>query len=715
MSRFQTCANLLILLCLSLFTTLASAQKTPDAFTFLDVTDTHQTATGEIEPLKRLAKDALEMPMKPAFVIDTGDITEAGRPEEYARFKEGISDLLEAKIDFYPVPGNHDVRWSPDGKEGFTKAFGKLYRSFDYGGAHFVLLDSTVALEHWGHFDKAELDWLDKDLKRLRPETPIFLFMHHSVGRDTPETRFIDNEYDLLKKLKDRNVVAMFTGHGHSDLEWKTNGIQTYMARGLYQGSYYRVAVTPLIVTVDRVYTKDPGPVFHQSIPITRRAKGSILRAGWDDPDNPFLERKRPAVTLEPRAVADNPDSEKSEYRVDESAWKAMKKDARDIWRDTFATKGLAIGNHTTTVRLTTSSGVAISDELNFEVERESSEATRRWALNLEGPIQSDPIVVGDTLFTSCLDGKVYALSTDKGKKRWFFASKAPIYGTPLIDEGVLYVASSDHFLYAIQASNGRLKWKFDTGGVLFATPAVAKGVVCIGGNGKIFGVDLKTGLEKWEQPAGAFFQSKAATDGEAFYLGGWDNKLTSLDALTGEVRWRKPLGKNFYVSPAISSPCLSEGRVFICSNDNTLYSLDSASGETIWTAKAPKSGDVFGYSSPAVSGGKLFLAGLGTNGDVYAFDSKSGKPLWQSATGQQFYDSSVKVAPNGASLAIMGLRGKCSILDTANGKKLWGYELGPGNIFSTPSYDGKTLYTVTMANDVQAINAPLGRSGEER
>ena len=62
-----------------------------------------------------------------------------------------------------------------------------------------------------------------------------------------------------------------------------------------------------------------------------------------------------------------------------------------------------------------------------------------------------------------------------------------------------------------------------------------------------------------------------------------------------------------------------------------------------------------------------------------------------------------------------MGLRGKCSILDTANGKKLWGYELGPGNIFSTPSYDGKTLYTVTMANDVQAINAPLGRSGEER
>ena len=56
MSRFQSYANLLILLGFSLLTTLASAQKTPDAFTFLDVTDTHQTATGDIEPLKSLAK-----------------------------------------------------------------------------------------------------------------------------------------------------------------------------------------------------------------------------------------------------------------------------------------------------------------------------------------------------------------------------------------------------------------------------------------------------------------------------------------------------------------------------------------------------------------------------------------------------------------------------------------------------------------------------------
>jgi hypothetical protein len=57
--------------------------------------------------------------------------------------------------------------------------------------------------------------------------------------------------------------------------------------------------------------------------------------------------------------------------------------------------------------------------------------------------------------------------------------------------------------------------------------------------------------------------------------------------------------------------------------------------------------------------------------------------------------------------MAIMGIRGKVSVLSTRDGRQLWGYELGPGNIFSTPEYDGTAVYTVTMANDVQAIAGP--------
>jgi outer membrane protein assembly factor BamB len=701
--------SLPILLLLGCVASLAGAQKQPDTFTFLDITDTHQTATGSVEPLRRLVTSAADSAVRPAFIVDTGDITESGAAAEYEQFKSAITPLASANIQFYAVPGNHDVRWSPGGKEDFAREFGKLYQSFDYGGAHFILLDSTVVLEHWGHFDKAELDWLDKDLKRVRPDTPVFVFMHHSIGRDGPAVRFVDNEYDLIRRLATHNVLAIFTGHGHADLSWKTNGVETLMCRGLYQGSYYRVSVTPVLVTIDRVYTLNPGPAFHVAIPIQRRGKPSQLRAGWDDPNVPFLERKRPAATLEPRAVTDNPDKEKADYHVDDGPWKAMTKDARDIWRDQFLTRPIPVGVHSATVRLTTSNNVTLSDELIFEVERSESEPTQRWAINLDGPIQSSPQLVDNTLYVSCLDNRVYALSADKGKKRWSFPTKGPIIGSPLVVDDVLYVGSTDHFIYAIDVKSGKQRWKYDTGGAVMSTPAVAEGVVCIGGNHTVVGIDIATGHLRWSRPTGGFFQSRAATDGSTFYLGGWDNTVYAFSAAAGEPRWTRKLGRAFYYSPAIASPTAAGGKLYICTNDNTMYSLDASTGGVTWSIHAPKGGDPLGYSSPILSGDAIYVAGLGDHGDVYSFQARDGALRWRAPTGQTFYDSSVKVAPDAASLAIMGVRGKVSVLSTSDGHRLWGYELGPGNIFSTPEYDGKAVYTVTMANDVQAIAGPNG------
>ena len=93
-----------------------------------------------------------------------------------------------------------------------------------------------------------------------------------------------------------------------------------------------------------------------------------------------------------------------------------MTKDARDIWRDVFPTKPISVGVHSAIVRLTTSNNVALTDELIFEVERSAQEPTRRWALDLDGPIQSSPQLLGDTLYVSALDGHCYALSTERGK-----------------------------------------------------------------------------------------------------------------------------------------------------------------------------------------------------------------------------------------------------------------------------------------------------------
>ena len=708
-------------LCVSL---PASAQRAGDrglTFTFLRLSDSGQTADGE-DILAKYAAQFAAAPAKPDFVIDTGNLTANGQDAEYGRLRQGVGSFVGAGIGFYAVPGVQDIRRSPSGKEQFASLFGKTYQAFDKGGTHFILLDTTVLLHRQGHFEKAELDFIAKDLTRLKPETPILLFLHHPIGRDTPQTRPIDNEFEFWPLFQKRNLLAVFCG-GRDDSVGRSgsNGVPIITTRGLAQGAYDRVSVTPLMITIERVPTANPDKA-ETLLKIPTRSKNdrSTILAGWNDPDIPFLARRRPTAKLEPRAFADNPESELGEYRVDSGGWKPLARDARDYWSDQFPTKDISVGIHTAAVRVTTSRGAVLSRELIFEVERDLNEPNRRWAYNLDGSIQSSPVIDNETVYVSSNDGKITALvlaaRDQRGKKKWEVKTKGAVVASPILAKGTLFVGSTDHIFYAIDPANGKIRWRYDAGSPIFAAAAVAQGTVCFGTNEKIIGLGAATGTPKWTHPAGGVFQAAAAADADTFYLGGWDNTLYALNAETGKARWTAKIGRDaagkFAVpfSPAISAPNVAQGRVTIAGLDGVLYALEARAGTPLWQTRAPKGGDAFGQSSVTASdadGGTLYVAGTGEQGSVYAVEGATGHILWQTPIGQPIYDGSPRLAPDGKSLAIMGYRGLAAVLNAQTGAKLWTYELGPGNIFSTPGYDGRALYTVTMENDVQAINGP--------
>ncbi len=247
----------------------------------------------------------------------------------------------------------------------------------------------------------------------------------------------------------------------------------------------------------------------------------------------------------------------------------------------------------------------------------------------------------------------------------------------------------------------------------LFSTAAVSNGVVCFGADRKIFGVDIRTGKERWMQPAGSFFQSRAAVADGVFYLGGWDNTLYALDAETGKPRWTAKMGRGnggrgalaFYYAPAIASPAVGEGRVYVCTNDGVLHAVNAGTGADDWTARAPEGGDPFGYSSPLSAGGKIYVGGLGPHGDCYALDARSGRPLWRCSTGAENYDSSPALA--GSLMAIGSVQGKLSWIDAATGQIRYQYATAPGWSFSTPASDAKTTYLPSMNGLVYAIQLP--------
>ncbi|HLK58828.1 MAG TPA: PQQ-binding-like beta-propeller repeat protein [Chthonomonadaceae bacterium] len=679
--------------------------KQTETFTFLTINDPISPNNAGGAALRKLVADTQEMTLPPAFVVLTGSVTATGNPEEYGRLRDLLAPLTTAKVNFHAVPGSRDVLNSAEGREGFVHLFGAAYRSFDYGAAHFVLLDSTLLFSKLGHFDKAELDWLEKDLRRVKPDTPIFVFLHHTVGQEPPFTRPLDNENDLFTLLNNHNVLAIFTGGPGPETGWKSNGILTLPMSPHNPAAYYRVVVTPLLVTVERVSDRAAKPVVVASLPIAAGAHPSLLRVAWDDPDIPYLERRRPAATLEPRALSDNPDKEQAEYQIDEGPWKPMTKDRRDIWRDQFATQKISIGMHSAVVHLTTSNAITYTGELLFEVERSNTEPTRKWAVDLSGPIQSSPLLLDQTLYVSCMDGKLYALNIQNGKRRWAFPSKGQLLASPVADAGTLYLGSTDHNLYAVEIATGHQRWKHDMGGPVFGTAAVAKGIVCVNVGGRNVGLDAATGNPRWERTAGAFAFTNAMTDGSLFFLGGENHTLTALDATTGTPKWSLPLGNGAEV---VALPVVESGRVYACSTDGWLHCVRISDGIEAWKRRPTRTGTTVGYQSPAIVGSHVVVTEPGPEGYIVALDAITGDEQW----GRQLHQplevgAAPHAAPDGKSLAVMSVRGHVAVLDAADGKPRWSYELGPGNILSTPEYDGSIVYTVTMANDVQALNGP--------
>jgi predicted MPP superfamily phosphohydrolase len=233
-----------------------SLEKEPAAgdFTFLHASDTHvdEESLPRIRRLRALAEEK-----GVAFVLITGDLVrDALRvPEETARQR---FDLFRKEKEAFPmpvwvVPGNHEIFGierhksgvSPDhplyGKAMYERFLGPTYYSFNFGGIHFVGLDTADIEDRWyyGHVDETQLRWLEKDLASVSPETPIVTFNHIPLFsaiasawglRPEGETfgtvievrgksqlrHVVSNFADVLKRLEGRKYPLALGGHFHA-------------------------------------------------------------------------------------------------------------------------------------------------------------------------------------------------------------------------------------------------------------------------------------------------------------------------------------------------------------------------------------------------------------------------------------------------------------------------------------------------------------------
>lgn len=552
----------------------------PGSFAFAFFSDTH-LGLGERnlaacrEMMREIAGGS------PALAVNGGDVTDYGWAGEYDAYAKVLAD---ATFPVHHVPGNHDVRWAPRGLQIFHERVGAPYRIVEREGAWFVLLDSTVPLSHYGHFESAQLRWLERELRRVGRRAPVFVFTHHWVGSDPV---MVDNAAALATVLEPYNVRLVFNGHGHSDLLWEWNGLVCTMNRGLYQGSWQRVEVDREAgeARLKRRTTEVPTLTTIATVPLAApREKRQVWALGASAPP-PSAADDVPtagaAASLRPRWSQRLTGGVMSHLRLDEGVLYVS-----------------AMDGSVSALRATTGDPI--------------------WRAETGGYCHSSPVVDGERVIVGSADGRVYAFDARTGRRRWRTPTGGPVYASAAVAQGVAAIASGDGVVYGLDPATGAVRWRFSLpeGDSAFAqNPAATDGTRIFFGawDRHVYALDAATGTLAWRVPGTerSFAYSPAiaqpAVGGGVVYIPANGNVLHALDAETGATSWT-------YTSPGdkvgYSSPALVDGRIYVgCLGERgEVRCLSAADGREIWTTAT---GSTIYDSSPAVADGFVSIGSV--------------------------------------------------------------------------------------------------------
>ncbi len=232
--------------------------------------------------------------------------------------------------------------------------------------------------------------------------------------------------------------------------------------------------------------------------------------------------------------------------------------------------------------------------------------------------IYGSPAVDGDLVYVGSYDGKIYAISSNKGVKRWIYPREGnlqPIVGGPVVAWGRVYIGCSDGKVYALDAATGDKEWEFETGDKIWSTPAIDAGTVFIGSfDNKLYALNATDPRKKWEFETEGAIASTPLVYYNTVYISSFDRYLCAVDAATGSLRWKFLAENWFWAKPVaynnvIYAPCL----------DGKVYILDAGSGREVVDAidlEGPVS------SSPTLVGNLIVVAS--EEGRVWAIDTSN-------------------------------------------------------------------------------------------
>lgn len=239
-------------------------KSSPSSFQFIHASDTHisEASINRMDKFRGIVDS-----VNPDLVLITGDLVKdalrVDEKEATRLYQLFANERAKIKSTVWLAPGNHEIfgierhlslvndKNPLYGRNMYRHFFGPDYYSFNYGGVHFISLNSLEFEDLWyyGRIDSIQIEWLKKDLATISKSMPIVTFQHipfysggmtmenfteegpgRSLEREHGVMQFrhvVSNADEVMTILKPYNFVLALAGHYHYRQLFSIEGIRT--------------------------------------------------------------------------------------------------------------------------------------------------------------------------------------------------------------------------------------------------------------------------------------------------------------------------------------------------------------------------------------------------------------------------------------------------------------------------------------------------------
>jgi hypothetical protein len=186
---------------------------------------------------KSIVRDIKERTSKNAiFGISLGDLV-GDNLDLHLPYKEAVAEI---GLPWYNVMGNHDMNYDAKADslsdETFESHFGTNNYSFNYGKAHFIVLDDILYPDprdgkgYWGGFRPDQLKFVENDLKFVENNKLVVVSLHIPLDdKEDGEKAFRQSDrqklYDLLKPYDNVLIMSAHTHFQYQAFDGKEQGL----------------------------------------------------------------------------------------------------------------------------------------------------------------------------------------------------------------------------------------------------------------------------------------------------------------------------------------------------------------------------------------------------------------------------------------------------------------------------------------------------------